>query len=99
MAVRDDVSKRIGAAAQFVEIPDLNKNRLTASGILLSGIPVDAYRRNSSVMNAGEKSDGANLQADPNANPAVRRFKTDQALVYAFNIYNARVDSEPERRN
>ena len=43
-------------------------------------------------MTAGEKNDGANLQADPNANPAVRRFKTDQALVYAFNIYNARVD-------
>ncbi len=92
MAVRDEVSKRIGAAAQFIEIPDFGKDRLTVSGILLSGIPVAAYRRNSSVMTAGEKSDGANLQADPNANPAVRRFKTDQALVYAFNIYNAHVD-------
>jgi VWFA-related protein len=92
MAVRDDATKRIGAAAQFVEIPDLSKNRLTVSGILLSGIPRETYRKNSSLQTAAEKSDGANLQADPNANPAVRLFKTDQALVYAFNVYNARVD-------
>ncbi len=92
MAVRDEPSKRIGAASQFVEIPDLNKNRLTVSGILLSGISLETYRKNSSVQSAGEKSDGANLQADPNANPAVRLFKTDQALVYAFNIYNARIE-------
>jgi hypothetical protein len=92
MAVRDEATQRIGAAAQFVEIPDLSKNRLTVSGILLSGIPRETYRKNSSVQPAAEKSDGANLQADPNANPAVRLFKTDQALVYAFNVYNARVD-------
>jgi len=94
MAVRDAASNRIGAASQFVEIPDLSKNRLTVSGILLSGIPLETLHKNSSVQAAGEKSDGANLQADPNANPAVRLFKTDQALVYAFNIYNARVDKK-----
>jgi VWFA-related protein len=92
MAVRDGASNHIGAAAQFVEIPDLSKNRLTLSGILLSGIPLETYRKNSSVHSAGAQSDGANLQADPNANPAVRLFKTDQALIYAFSIYNARVD-------
>src|SRR6185369_1563907 len=84
----------IGAATQFVEIPDLVKNRLTVSGILLSGIPLEAYRKNSSVQSAGEKSEGADLQADPNANPAVRLFNTNQALIYAFNIYNARVSKD-----
>ena len=92
MALRDVLTNRIGAAGQFVEIPDLSKNRLTVSGILLSGIPLETYRKNALLQPAGEKSDGANLQADPNANPAVRLFKTDHALVYAFNIYNARVD-------
>ena len=92
MAVRDETSKRIGAASQFVEVPDLSKNRLTVSGILLSGIPLETYSKNASVQQAGEKTDGANLQADPNSNPAVRLFKTDHALVYAFNIYNARVE-------
>jgi VWFA-related protein len=92
MAVRDETSKRIGAASQFVEVPDLSKNRLTVSGILLSGIPLETYSKSASVQQAGEKTDGANLQADPNSNPAVRLFKTDHALVYAFNIYNARVE-------
>lgn len=92
MAVRDEASKRIGAAAQFVEIPDLSRNRLTVSGILLGGLPHETYRKNDSVQPAGEQSDGANLQADQNANPAVRLFKTDHPLLYAFNIYNARVD-------
>ena len=92
MAVRDAASNRLGAASQFVEIPDMNKNRLTVSGILLSGIPVDTVQKNPSVQSSGQQSDGANLQADPNANPAVRLFKTDHPLVYAFNIYNARVN-------
>lgn len=92
MAVRDEASKHIGAAAQFVEVPDLSKDRLTVSGILLSGLPLETYRKNASLQPAADKSDGANLQADPNANPAVRLFKTDHVLVYAFNIYNARVD-------
>jgi hypothetical protein len=94
MAVRDEVTKRIGAAAQFVEIPDLSKNRLTVSGIMLSGMPLDTDHKNSSVQSAGEQADGANLQADPNSNPAVRLFKADRALVYAFNIYNARVHKD-----
>ena len=94
MAVRDTVSNRIGAASQFVEIPDLGKNRLTVSGILLTGVPLETYRKNSSVQFAGDKAEGANVHADPNANPAVRLFKTDQALVYAFNVYNAKVDKK-----
>jgi len=94
MAVRDEVSKRIGAAAQFVEIPDLSKNRLTISGIMLSGMPLNTDQKNSSVQSTGEQADGANLQADPNSNPAVRLFKKDRALVYAFNIYNARVHKD-----
>jgi VWFA-related protein len=94
MAVRDAASNRIGAASQFVEIPDLSKNRLTVSGILLTGIPLETFRKTSPVQSAGEKPDGANLQADPNANPALRLFKTDHALVYAFNIYNARLDKK-----
>jgi hypothetical protein len=102
MAVRDAVSKRIGAAAQFIEIPDLSKNRLSVSGILLSGIPLESYRKNFSVQPAGEKSDGANLQADQNANPAVRLFKTDHVLVYAFNIYKSspiNISSRKKTRN
>jgi len=50
--------------------------------------------KGSSGPSAAEKLEGANLEADPDANPAVRLFKGDLALIYAFNIYNARVDKK-----
>jgi hypothetical protein len=93
MAIRDEASERIGSAMQFVEVPDLNKNRLTVSGILLSGIPLSQYLKGSSVQ-SGEKLEGANLTVDADANPAVRRFKGELALVYAFNVYNAHLDKK-----
>jgi VWFA-related protein len=94
MAIRDEATQRIGSAMQFVEVPDLQKNKLTVSGILLSGIPLAKYLKDSSGPSAAGKLEGANLEADADANPAVRLFKGDLALIYAFNIYNARVDKK-----
>jgi VWFA-related protein len=94
MAIRDETTERIGSAMQFVEVPDLKKNKLTISGLLLSGIPLAKYLNGSAGSSATQKLDGANLEADPNANAAVRIFKGDQALIYAFNIYNARINKK-----
>lgn len=38
IAVRDAGSERIGAAMQFVEVPELNKNKLSVSSIVASGM-------------------------------------------------------------
>jgi hypothetical protein len=35
IAVRDRTSAKIGSAGQFIEVPDLNNNRLALSGIVL----------------------------------------------------------------
>ncbi len=94
MAIRDEATERIGSAMQFVEVPDLKKNKLTVSGILLSGIPLVKFLNGSSTSTAAQKLEGANLEADPDANQAVRHFKGNQALIYAFNIYNARIDKK-----
>ncbi|HEV2914986.1 MAG TPA: VWA domain-containing protein [Pyrinomonadaceae bacterium] len=37
-ALRDASSERVGSASQFIEVPDINKNRLVLSGIVVSGI-------------------------------------------------------------
>jgi VWFA-related protein len=37
IAVRDRTSAKIGSAGQFIEVPDLNNNRLALSGIMLRG--------------------------------------------------------------
>ncbi len=39
LAVRDDSSTHLGSATQFIEVPDLSKDRLTLSGITMSGAP------------------------------------------------------------
>lgn len=48
IAVRDRTSSKIGAAGQFVAVPDLNQKRLAASGIVLRGI--DEGQTPASVM-------------------------------------------------
>ena len=94
MAIRDEATEHIGSAMQFVEVPDLKKNKLTVSGILLSGIPLSKFLKGSSLSSDAQKLEGANLAADADANPAVRMFKGDLALIYAFNIYNARINKQ-----
>ena len=37
MSLRDTATDRIGSASQFVEVPDLKKNRLSLSGLALRG--------------------------------------------------------------
>ncbi len=94
MAIRDEATEHIGSAMQFVEVPDLTKNNLTVSGILLSGVPLAKYLNGSTGPSAAQKLEGANLEADADANQAVRLFKGDLALIYAFNIYNARINKK-----
>jgi VWFA-related protein len=47
VALRDSTSERVGAASQFIEVPDMSRNRLTLSGIVVSGhdpLPAAASR-------------------------------------------------------
>lgn len=78
VAVRDSSSERVGAAAQFVEVPDLKKQRLVLSGIVLSGV---------------DPTGNAAAEADPQAGPAVRRLHKGGMLEYHYNIFNAQLDA------
>lgn len=40
VAIRDTQNARLGSASQFIEVPDLKKNRLTVSGIVLENLTV-----------------------------------------------------------
>jgi hypothetical protein len=84
-AVRDTASGRTGSAAAFVEVPDLEKERPALSGIVIGG-----------VLPAGPGAIEA--AEDPEATPAVRRFRSGSSVAYAFAVYNARVDSTGSAR-
>lgn len=84
IAIRDTRSDKVGSANQFVEVPNLKKNRLTLSGVALENTSYEAWekRRTSSVP--------VPMESDPLSDTSLRRFKRGTVLNYGFNIYNAR---------
>lgn len=84
-ALKDVVSKRIGSASQFIQVPDLKKNRLSMSGIVLVGMTKEVYQK----LNAGATE--AELEKEQ-IGTVLRQFPRGHVMAYNYNIYNARVD-------
>ncbi|HKE59651.1 MAG TPA: VWA domain-containing protein [Pyrinomonadaceae bacterium] len=91
-ALRDEASERVGSATQFIEVPDIKKNRLAISGILMKGMPLDQYLKTAGLAAPSQGSDDTAEEGDPHANSAVRQFRSGFALIYAFSVYNAQLD-------
>ncbi|HKQ99423.1 MAG TPA: VWA domain-containing protein [Pyrinomonadaceae bacterium] len=94
-ALRDTATERIGSASQFIEVPDISKNRLTLSGVILAGSEPSAK-----AGQAAAPAQTAEEQAtdfDPQAGPAVRRLRRGMLMNYAYVIYNAQVDKATAR--
>ena len=89
IAVRDSASRRVSTASQFIEVPDLAKDRLALSGIFLSGLdPAKGKQSADGSPLAAESNDAG----DPQASPAIRRLRSGMEMHYAFYIYNAKLD-------
>ena len=91
VALRDQSSARVGSATQFVEVPNLQKQRLTTSGILMKTVPLQVYLKGGGGENPNDSSNGIS-EDDPLSSVALRQFRTGTALLYAFVIYNAKID-------
>lgn len=104
MSLRDSTTERVGSASQFVEVPDLKKNRVAISGIVLRGInPRRAGTKpavpGTASASAAQTPPGAEatqpaegIDEDPAASPAVRHFDRTMIVDYGFAIYNAHLD-------
>lgn len=97
IALRDNASDKIGSASQFIEVPDLKKDRLALSGIVVSGLPdAGAKASGASDESAGQAvartTEGASDTSDAQASSAVRRFRQKTVADYAGIIFNARAD-------
>jgi VWFA-related protein len=82
VAVRDTASLRIGAAGQFIEVPNLQKGDLAISGIFLRGL----VERKTTVP-----ATQSSLTTDNeivSAGPGVRHFRQGSTLVLGYAIYN-----------
>ncbi len=92
MSLRDSATERIGSANQFIEVPDLKKDRLAISGVVLRGTNTGSRNAGTSAnANPGESQEGIE-QGNAEASPAVRHFARGMFMDYVFVIYNAHVD-------
>lgn len=82
VALRDQSSERVGAANQFIDVPDLTRGRLTLSSILLRQ---DVRGALPDVNHA----EGQVFQDDPATAAALRVFKPGYALTYDYLVFNA----------
>jgi VWFA-related protein len=97
-AVRDQNSKKVGSANQFIEVPDMKKTPLALSGIIMrrvstppTGQPEPASAR------AVSNGEGRVEETDAQANAVVRRFRCGQVIDYGYLIYNAPLDKASRR--
>lgn len=91
VAVRDDKSDKVGTASQFIVVPDINKNRLT-----LSGIALNSYN----AQDETDKADNVEKQSPEDAagkatltQATERRFRAGSVLQFGYSIYNAKTKS------
>ena len=93
VALRDVSSARVGSASQFIEVPDIKKDRLTLSGVMVRGISPQAFSKGGNDLSGqGEGADDTIDESDPNASPAVRQFNLGLIMVYGVLVYNAQLD-------
>lgn len=92
-ALRDTVSERIGSASQFIEVPDIKKNRLFLSGIIVNGFDLNKIKNNPVAGNA----EGSLVTPEPQGGPGVRRMRHGWVMEFGYFIYNARLDKTTHR--
>jgi len=82
VAIRDTATDKVGSSNQFVEIPNLKKNNLVTSGIILENISVEDWKNRNNGTPAAASSSAIN-------DTSMRQFKKGTVLDYAFTVFNA----------
>lgn len=86
VALRDTNSNEIGSASQFLEVPDLKKDQLTISNILLDNYSVSEWKK----MSTGQSSENPD-EKSAYLDTTDRQYKTGSILRYGYVIYNAKI--------
>ena len=90
-ALRDAATGAVGSASQFIQIPDLKKQGLALSGLVLTAAKSEAgvVAARSDTTEAGQAQ-----TADLQASPYVRHFPRTGEVQYGAAVYNASVDKK-----
>ncbi len=94
VAIRDGATQKIGAANQFIEVPNLKKGELIVSGITLENLTAAQWQK--LAQSASGQTTAIENPASSTPNPmndtALRKFKHGTILRYGFEVYNAKLD-------
>lgn len=85
VAIRDSASGNIGAASQFVQVPDIGSGRLDLSSIVVEDMSVDDFQ---AAFTAGTA-----IKTDPMRDTSLRRIQVGRVYRYSLEIYNATLDA------
>jgi hypothetical protein len=96
VAIRDVTSKQLGSAGQQIEVPDLNKNRLVLSELIIGEV---AVKDGKPIMPTVNKAENAFSPVASVSNPAIRRFRPGAIIGYSYKIYNAELDKVTRQPN
>jgi VWFA-related protein len=86
VAIRDTATDRVGSANQFIEVPNVKRDRLLMSGLVLENIPFAEWQRR-------------NASAEPAAavttlnDTSLRQFKRGTVLNFGYAVFNAKPGS------
>lgn len=89
-AVRDPVTGKMGSAYQYIEIPDLRKNRLSLSNIFVFNRGEDLPWAASQTPEEFRQALYPDVRRDPRKSPALRTYAPGEAVECAAIIYNAK---------
>ena len=96
--IRDAETGRMGSAGQFIQVPDLSKNRLELSGLVLTSFASESDNQstnpptNPPTNPSTGASTGAEDRDDIQPTPGVRRFSSDSVIDYGAFVYNHTLD-------
>jgi VWFA-related protein len=95
LALRDAQSGKIGAANQFIEVPNLKKGQLTISGLILGNMSLERYKKlGQTAASASTDAGSQNEESiDPQTDTALRSFHHGTVLQYTGTIFNPKLNS------
>lgn len=96
VAIRDTETNKVGSANQFIEVPNLKKNRLTVSGIVLENYTAEQWKKfyeTSAAPNSATAPPTPVDLPDPLTDTSLRRFNRGTILRYVCETYNAKLDA------
>ncbi len=90
VALHDHTTEQVGSASQFIEAPNLKKQRVTLSGIVLENLSSEQFQKQQAGA-PNTKVDENTNRTDPMTDTALRSFKRGTVVRYGYEIYNAKL--------